>query len=446
MISEPKYKLLILEVYKIIGAIFALFIFLMIVSLFIFPVKITLSILGLMLMIVIFILCMFAQNIKKYGFKNALLLFQIKTKLQIQLLDSRIFVERKFLTSDETRFVKVPKIKIELNDDLKTGKIEIENSIKYSEKLKVLDVSAALKNFISEEQWFTKDSNKLIVRIVDVEFDRILRFNSMTECINYWKSKKDRYNIFIDKLLNIKRSSMLVVGKSGSGKSYFLYSLLAQSVMSFGFQNIWTLDPKSSSLFVLGKKYCPAHTGSNNEEILEKLENIREIVLERKKELEPLLSNGLDKDYSDFKLPAISIYFDEYASFKSWLSTQPKEKQNKANSTINLLILEGRQLGCHLILAMQKSDATILPTHLRENLLFKTTLGSSGEQTYITSFGNEIASTIPERDREKGEGIYITDSSNVAKTLRTPFLNFDIWQGYKELDNIIKTQKKRKQL
>ena len=77
-----------------------------------------------------------------------------------------------------------------MNDDLKTGKIEIENSIKYSEKLKNLDVSAALKNFISEEQYFTKDSNKLIIRIVDVEFDRILIFNSMTEFINYWKSRK----------------------------------------------------------------------------------------------------------------------------------------------------------------------------------------------------------------------------------------------------------------
>ena len=442
MISEPKYKLLILEVYKIIGAIFALFIFLLILSICLFPVKITLSILGLMLLNVILVLSSYSQNIKKYGFKNALLLFQIKTKLQIQLLDSRIFVERKFLTSDETRFVKVPKIKIELNDDLKTGKIEIENSIKYSEKLKNLDVSAALENFVSEEQYFTKDSNKLIIRIVDVQFDRTLRFNSMNEFINYWKSKKDRYNIFIDRNLNIKRSSMLVIGKSGSGKSYFLYSLLAQSVMAFGFKNVWILDPKNSSLSVLGKEYIEKQTGLNNEEILEKLEQIQEIVLKRKEELEPLLSNGLDKDYSDFGLPAISIFFDEYASFKSWLATQPKEKQNKANATINLLILEGRQLGCHLILAMQKSDATILPTHLRENLLFKTTLGNSETQTYITAFGNEIASTIPERDREKGEGIYITDSSNVARTLRTPFLNFDIWKGYKELAQKLQKQEK----
>ena len=239
---------------------------------------------------------------------------------------------------------------------------------------------------------------------------------------------------------------MLVIGKSGSGKSYFLYSLLAQSVMAFGFQDVWILDPKNSSLSVLGKEYIKKHTGSNNEEILEKLEEIQEIVLERKKELEPLLSNGLDKDYSDFGLQAISIYFDEYASFKSWLQTQSKERQNKAMATINLLILEGRQLGVHLIIAMQKSDATILPTHLRENLLFSLVLGNSGEQTYKTGFGNEIASTIPERDREKGEGIYITDSSNVARTLRTPFLNFDIWQGYRELDNLIKKQKKRELL
>ena len=446
MISEPKYKLLILEVYKIIGAIFALFILLLVLSLLIFPVKITLSILGLILIYIALVLSPFAQNIKKYGFRNALLLFQIKTKLQIQLLDSRIFVERKFLTSDETRFVKVPKIKIELNDDFKTGKLEIENSIKYSEKLKNLDVSAALKIFVSEEQFFTKDNNKLIIRIVDVQFDRTLRFNSMNEFINYWKSKKDRYNIFIDRNLNIKRSSMLVVGKSGSGKSYFLYSLLAQSVMAFGFKNVWILDPKKNSLSVLGKEYIEKHTGSNNEEILEKLEEIQEIVLKRKEELEPLLSNGLDKDSSDFGLPAISIYFDEYASFKSWLQTQSKERQNKAMATINLLILEGRQLGVHLIIAMQKSDATILPTHLRENMLFSLVLSNSGEQTYITAFGNEIASTIPERDREKGEGIYITDSSNVARTLRTPFLNFDIWQGYRELDNLIKKQKKRELL
>ena len=235
---------------------------------------------------------------------------------------------------------------------------------------------------------------------------------------------------------------MLVIGKSGSGKSYFLYSLLAQSVMAFGFKNVWILDPKNSSLSVLGKEYIEKQTGLNNEEILEKLEQIQEIVLKRKEELEPLLSNGLDKDSSDFGLPAISIYFDEYASFKSWLQTQSKERQNKAMATINLLILEGRQLAVHFIIAMQKSDATILPTHLRENLLFSLVLGNSGEQTYITSFGNEIASIIPERDREKGEGIYITDSSNVARTLQTPFLNFDIYKGYKILAQKLKKQEK----
>ena len=53
--------------------------------------------------------------------------------------------------------------------------------------------------------------------------------------------------------------------------------------MAFGFQDVWILDPKNSSLSVLGKEYIKKHTGSNNEEILEKLEEIQEIVLERKK-------------------------------------------------------------------------------------------------------------------------------------------------------------------
>ena len=79
--------------------------------------------------------------------------------------------------------------------------------------------------------------------------------------------------------------------------------------MAFGFQNVFILDPKKSSLSVLGNEYIGEHTGSTNEEILEKLLEIQEIVLKRKEDLEPLLSNGSDKDYSEFCLPAISIYF-----------------------------------------------------------------------------------------------------------------------------------------
>ena len=78
MISEPKYKLLILEVYKIIGAIFALFILLLVLSLLIFPVKITLSILGLILIYIALVLSPFAQNIKNMALEMPYYYFRLR--------------------------------------------------------------------------------------------------------------------------------------------------------------------------------------------------------------------------------------------------------------------------------------------------------------------------------------------------------------------------------
>ena len=78
MISEPKYKLLILEVYKILGAIFALLILLLILSLFIFSVKISLSILGLMFIYIILFLSSFAQNIKNVVLKMLCCYFKLR--------------------------------------------------------------------------------------------------------------------------------------------------------------------------------------------------------------------------------------------------------------------------------------------------------------------------------------------------------------------------------
>ena len=58
-----------------------------------------------------------------------------------------------------------------------------------------------------------------------MQFDRTLRFNSMNEFINYWKSKKDRYNIFIDRNLDIKEVLCLLLESQevGSHISYIAY-------------------------------------------------------------------------------------------------------------------------------------------------------------------------------------------------------------------------------
>ena len=445
MIAEPRYKLLTTQYYKVLGGFFMGLLVLFLASLALHSAKLSVSlfcVLAAYMTSVTFRLLTFT-NIKRFGLKRSVLLFRIKNRLEIQLLDARIFVERRIFSNEDVRFVKVPRITIYMNDDFNSGYIEIENTIKFNTKLAELDVSASLFNFVSEEQVFEKDMNTLRIRISNSTFDRSLKFRSINEFIDFWrKSENHRYRLFIDKELTLKRSSILVVGRSGSGKSYFLYSLILEAIMSAGTKNLWLLDPKNSSIAQIGKHFNSERYAGNNEDILVKLEEIYNLTMNRKEEIEPLMKRGLDKDYSSFELAPITVVFDEFASFRSWLNTQPKEKQNLALKTINTIILEGRQIGVHLVMALQKSDAQILPTHLRENFLFSVVLGSSGEQTYVTAFGQEIASSIPKRDITTGTGWYTTDSSSVAKIMSAPILDFDIFEGFEKLVNIIKAQKK----
>ena len=60
-------------------------------------------------------------------------------------------------------------------------------------------------------------------------------------------------------------------------------------------------------------------------------------------------------------------------------------------------------MGFFLFIAMQKSDATLLETALRDNIPLKIVLGNSEQQTYITTFGH---SQIPNRHYAVGEGVF----------------------------------------
>lgn len=87
-------------------------------------------------------------------------------------------------------------------------------------------------------------------------------------------------------------------------------------------------------------------------------------------------------------------------------------------------ILQGRQLGFFVILTMQKSDAKIIDTALRDNLPLKIVLGESEQQTYITAFGH---SQIPNRHYAVGEGVFTEPTlAPEPKLVQCPYCDFDI--------------------
>ncbi len=99
---------------------------------------------------------------------------------------------------------------------------------------------------------------------------------------------------------------------------------------------------------------------------------------------------------------------------------------------LSQVVLQGRQLGFFLWIVMQKSDASLLPTNLRENLPVKFVLGNAESQTYTTAFGNGV--DIPEKNFKLGQGVFTCPI--IAKRPRLcnfSYLNFDILKAVNHL-------------
>ena len=102
------------------------------------------------------------------------------------------------------------------------------------------------------------------------------------------------------------------------------------------------------------------------------------------------------------------------------------------------VILQGRQLGFFVFLVMQKSDATLIDTALRDNIPLKIVLGNSEQQTYVTAFGAGV--DVPNRHYQTGEGVFTEPViAPEPKLVQFPFLDFDILSFCKQNSRVVNT-------
>src|SRR5699024_11377925 len=92
--------------------------------------------------------------------------YSIKKRLRRQKKKARIEDEREF----DKRLVRLPKIKIVSNDNRKrtTGKVLIQNSIQFDKKLEDMRIDAALKGYVSEQQYLSQDRNWYVYEIYSI--------------------------------------------------------------------------------------------------------------------------------------------------------------------------------------------------------------------------------------------------------------------------------------
>lgn len=373
-----------------------------------------------LIFVLLIVLFLFENRIYK-GFRYSWNYWMIKNRLQLQMIDAGFGIQRSY-------FVELPRIRLSFSDDLTSGELRIKNALKYNRKLDDVIMNSALGKFIVEQHYQTDDGNYYVYELIDGTVSFKMTFDTFGDFLKHNKTIPT-YKLFLDKRSVVKVSHFLIVGITGSGKTYLLYSLIMQmNQKSIPFQ-VFYADPKGSSLAVLGSAISEKRTGIDVDRIIELLEEFVKLMRERKTELKKRLQKGkLDSDYATFSMSPYIFICDEYASFATAVQSLEKKRRDDVKALLYEVILQGRQLGFFLFMLLQKSDATIIDTALRENLQTKIILGNSGQMTYTTALGTGV--DIPNRHYMVGEGVFTEpEIAPEPKLVQCPYFKFDILQA-----------------
>lgn len=328
----------------------------------------------------------------------------------IKIIKLRFFLRRQAYRLDLPLIKKV----FFKKKDNNTFTVFIKNSPVWQKTLLSLQLTSFYKNFIIEsEPYLTENGN-----FVAYEF---LRYNA-SYAYHHKTSKEFFYTIkrgcfVIDKRTIINFGHLIVTGKTGSGKSYALFGLISQLYKQRAVIGI--IDPKSSELAIIGRKIAPKYTAFDNEAILSLTKKFVELLQKRK---EFYSRNArLGDDYKSLRLKPAFLIIDEFASLRLALN---KKENDEFLSLVSRLILEGRQNGVFVIIALQKADSTIIPTAIREQVSFAVVLGDSGTQTYRVLLGDDFSRKNYPPQLGSGKGI--ANLNGVLKMVEFPCFDFEL--------------------
>ena len=176
------------------------------------------------------------------------------SSLERQFIDAGFSIRR-------TYFLELPKIQLSLSGDLKSGSLRIRNTLKFDKKLDDVVMSAALDKFIVERHFVTDDGNYYVYVLVDGSVSFKQTFCAYQEFYAY-SQKIPEYSLFLDNRSIVKLQHALIVGMTGSGKSYATYSLIMQMLMKNVEYKLYFADPKGSSLAVIGSAVAEERTAT----------------------------------------------------------------------------------------------------------------------------------------------------------------------------------------
>ena len=141
-------------------------------------------------------------------------------------------------------------------------------------------------------------------------------------------------------------------------------------------------------------------------------------------------------NFSQFGLRPKFIFFDEWAALMAKLGGN-YQLQQQVNQYLTQLILEARQAGIFVIMAMQRPDGEYIKTSLRDQFMKRLSVGHLEDTGYTMMYGdankNKEFKYIDEIDGKKviGRG-YIANAGEIAREFFSPNVPLDKGFSFKE--------------
>jgi hypothetical protein len=289
------------------------------------------------------------------------------------------------------------------------------------------------KGFVTYELASDVYSKRISIRDMQADKGKVQLMKGL-----YWYYDKDPH--------------LLLGGGTGGGKTFTILSLI-YALCRVG--DLEICDPKNSDLMALGKLPIFAGKVFTGKDIIACLKNAVNLMNSRFEMMNNSPDYKMGKNYAYYGLKPKFIVIDEFAAFKAELANDYKTDA-EVDEYLTQLILKARQCGIFLIVAMQRPDGEFIKTALRDNFMFRMSVGRLSETGILMIFGDENKNKnfkyVEKIDGQKvyGRG-YVAQGGGVAREFYSPqvpedfdfideFIKISQEMGYEGVPEEVKTE------
>ena len=210
-----------------------------------------------------------------------------------------------------------------------------------------------------------------------------------------------------------KTPHALVVGSTGSGKSWFLHCLV-HGFLCMGAE-LYVCDPKNSGL--ADYKGVVSDVQVDAAGIMGCVADCVGWIEQRHIQIKKRQDYRTEQDFSAYGLSPVILMIDEYTAF---LASLPKKDKEEFKALVGQIVLKGREAGVFVILATQRPDAADLDGKIRDQLGLRVALGKMSDDGYRMIFGS--ADQKLKKMSKPGQGYVFMNGMMFVQRFCAPFV------------------------